>query len=1150
LKHSAAGHIAKLRMAETAQSDDLLARAREAHQRGESSSALEMLDRLIAAQPANVGALFYRAAVLQDRGRVEEAQAGYVQVIGLAPNHVPALMRLGHLARKNAGHEKSLDYFERAVAADPQHTEAHMQVAYDLRDLGRGEAAEQRLAHMLELAPRHYGALTALGYLARARGERTLSLSFFQRAAAAQPDQPQGHLQAAYDLRELGRLDDAQSAFAHVVAVAPDNVEALIALGYLARQRGDRTQSLAHFRRAAEADPGHVDAYLQMAYDLRELGQLDEAALYLEHVLALSPGHAGATQALANVARQRDLSAKQTPAASPNDSASVTPAAALSSPAVNEHMREAYRLRDLGRREDAEQAFARVLELAPNHVGALMGLGYLARAGDDRTRSLSFFDRAAAADPRNPDAAMQVAYDLRQLGRHEEAEQGFLRVLEIAPNHVPALMILGHVARAAGDRTRSLRFFERAAAHDPRHVDANLQVAYDLRELGRSAEAEAMFEQVVDLQPGNVGALIALGALARKRGDRERSFTRFQSAAAAGPDHVPAQLELATELRDRGRIEEARALIIKVASARPENAQAGMHLGRLERWAGEHAAALEAFRSVLRNDPKNVQALVESAREQLTLGHPAKSEQIIAEALAVDPTNVEALLHAAEQARLAERFADCVAICERLLAAHPKSLWGYLLAATAAAELGEREQALALLERAEQNVGPDPNITVRRFDLLAQAGDFEGARAVGRAAADQAAYNIWVWSQQVQFELNLGEFDAATQLLDKPPGGLTSHEQARVVLAKGQFAEARWQLERAVKFYRQALGLNPNDDFAHFLLSRASLLTLDVDEARTHLGQWVALNRKSRILQGQSLNLSQSHLGQLLDEFAHDRALLDELREIADALPAVRIRLLRHFIQRNGDHTASAILLLLALSEAGLLEHLATEAARSSARAIPKHIAQFWDQMEPPPDLLPLLQSWRQHHPGYEFILFNDTSARAFINEHFSSDVLQAYVQARHPAQKADLFRLAFLAARGGFYVDADDRCLASVESIVPAGADFVAYQEDFGTLGNNFLGVVPDHPVIRRALDLGALAINRGDSDTMWLSTGPGLLTRAFAQVLADSPDPETWLERNIVIERWHYHRAVAEHARAQYKRSPRHWSRDAFNKRRQPRS
>ncbi len=1138
-------------MAEIAQPDDLLARARDAHKRGDIADALEVLDGLLAAQPANVETLLYRSTVLEELGRVQEAAAGYAKVAELTPNNDQILLRLGYLARKQGYREQSLDFFQRAVVAAPDQPEAHMQVAYDLRDLGRPQEAEQSFSRVLDLVPDHPGALQALGFLVRARGDRSRSLSFFRRLAAKQPDQPEGHLQTAYDLRELAHWDEAQTAFLRVIEVAPDNLDALMALGYLARQRGDRESALAFFARAAQVDPRHLAANLQMGYELRELGELEAAAHRFAQVLALSPSHAGAANALADIALQREANAERTPSMVAAHSAAAPAIGGGSPPAeIDVQLREAYRLRDLGQRNEAEQAFERVLALAPNHVGALSGLGFLARAGGDRLRSLKLFERAAAADPRDPEALIQVAYDLRELGRTQAAEQAFLRVLELAPDHGAALMALGHLTRASGDRTSSLHYFERAAAVGPRNAEANLQVAYDLRELGRSADAESMFEQVVDLQPGHAGALIALAAAARKRGDRDKSFTYFAAAAAANPEHIGAQLELAAELRDLGRPDEARALINKLVAAHPDNTEPAMHLGRLERWSGNHAAALAAFRSVLRTRPKNVSALVESAREELALGHPGESERLIAEALAVDSENAEALLHAAEQARLAENFADCIAYCERLLAADPKNLWGYLLAAAAAAELGERDRALELLGRAEQSVGPDSNITVRRFDLLVQAGDVEAARAVGRAAADQAASNIWVWSQQVQFAINLGEFAAAEQLLDKPPQGLTAHEHARVALAKGQFAEARWQLERAVELYGEAIALNPNDDFAHLLLSRTSLLTLDVDAARAHLARWVALTRKSRTLQGQSLNASQTHLGQLVDEFALDHALLDELKEIGTGLPAVRIWSLRRLLRRNGDHTGPAIMLLLALRQSGLLAHLASDAGRATTRAIPKRIAQFWDQAAPPPDLLPLMQSWRQHHPDYECILFNDTSARAFITANFSSDVLQAYVQARHPAQKADIFRLAFLCASGGFYADADDRCLACIENIVPAGADFVSYQEDFGTIGNNFLGVVPGHGVIRHALDLGALALNRGDSDTTWLATGPGLITRAFAQVLAESEHPDKWLERNIVLERWQYHRAVAEHARVQYKRSPRRWSRDAFNKRRQPRN
>ncbi len=114
-------------------------------------------------------------------------------------------------------------------------------------------------------------------------------------------------------------------------------------------------------------------------------------------------------------------------------------------------------------------------------------------------------------------------------------------------------------------------------------------------------------------------------------------------------------------------------------------------------------------------------------------------------------------------------------------------------------------------------------------------------------------------------------------------------------------------------------------------------------------------------------------------------------------------------------------------------------------------------------------------------------------------EILRAYIRSQEIAQKADLFRLAYLSVKGGFYVDADDRSLAPIYSFVSPAAHFVTYQEDYGTLGNNFLGAKPNHPAIGLALKLGAEAINRGDHDLLWLSTGPALLTRAFAQLIAD---------------------------------------------------
>ena len=146
---------------------------------------------------------------------------------------------------------------------------------------------------------------------------------------------------------------------------------------------------------------------------------------------------------------------------------------------------------------------------------------------------------------------------------------------------------------------------------------------------------------------------------------------------------------------------------------------------------------------------------------------------------------------------------------------------------------------------------------------------------------------------------------------------------------------------------------------------------------------------------------------------------------------------------------------------------------------------------------------------------------------------------------KADLFRLAWLFGEGGVYADADDRCLRPLAAFVPAHADFVLYQEEYGTLGNNFIAVAPFHPVIGLALGLAVTAINRGDDDLLWLATGPGLMTRAVAHTLATSCLlPREWLARTAVLQRHELAQGVAVHCAAAYKNTRRYWGRAVFAK------
>ena len=189
------------------------------------------------------------------------------------------------------------------------------------------------------------------------------------------------------------------------------------------------------------------------------------------------------------------------------------------------------------------------------------------------------------------------------------------------------------------------------------------------------------------------------------------------------------------------------------------------------------------------------------------------------------------------------------------------------------------------------------------------------------------------------------------------------------------------------------------------------------------------------------------------------------------------------------------------------------------------------------------MATWKRAHPDFTYIRLNDATARDFLRTHRMSDVLAAYGRAREPAQRAD-HRLAYLAVHGGFYADADDRCVVPLESFVPPEAALAVWQEDFGTLGNNFIGAAPGHPVIALALRLGTEALNRGDNDFLWLSTGPGLLTRAFAQTTASRRSGAADNLNAVIFDYGFLNRRVGFHCQVTYKKTKRHWGRSNFGR------
>lgn len=192
------------------------------------------------------------------------------------------------------------------------------------------------------------------------------------------------------------------------------------------------------------------------------------------------------------------------------------------------------------------------------------------------------------------------------------------------------------------------------------------------------------------------------------------------------------------------------------------------------------------------------------------------------------------------------------------------------------------------------------------------------------------------------------------------------------------------------------------------------------------------------------------------------------------------------------------IALLSGLLRQQTMEELAAlDAKPRHALSIPRRILQFWDKPQPPGEVAMLMERCKAANPNYEYVLFSDSDAQDFIATNYGTDHVNTYRNCFHVSAKADFFRLAYLYKMGGFYVDADEVCDRSLDTVFQAGGYTEIYSFSRGLpscVNNWFIGSIAGTPIIEQALDYCIQNIDsvvrNGRRSGVWVLTGPGVLT------------------------------------------------------------
>jgi len=162
-------------------------------------------------------------------------------------------------------------------------------------------------------------------------------------------------------------------------------------------------------------------------------------------------------------------------------------------------------------------------------------------------------------------------------------------------------------------------------------------------------------------------------------------------------------------------------------------------------------------------------------------------------------------------------------------------------------------------------------------------------------------------------------------------------------------------------------------------------------------------------------------------------------------------------------------------------------------QAVSTPLIQFWDK-DIPDAVEPLVESVESMNPDMNYLFFDDESAAGFISNELGSDVLALYHQCAIPAMRADVFRYCFLLKFGGFYIDADYRCVQSVAPLVSSDHRGCLYQRAKGLANGLMYFRDSGDALIERILERALENIRTRSTNNVWSVTGPGVLQKLYA--------------------------------------------------------
>lgn len=338
---------------------------------------------------------------------------------------------------------------------------------------------------------------------------------------------------------------------------------------------------------------------------------------------------------------------------------------------IDRTLKQAMRLHEKGRHDQAEKRYTKILEADPTHAGAMQLMGVLAHQAGRNEDAAKLIRSAIDLDPHFVAAYFNLGLVYEALEKIDEAEASYRKAVELDHRNANAHLNLGNLLfnakkfgqavecydtvlrlrpadslahknrsralRELKDFSASLEAIERAIELRPNDALLQFEYANALRDEMRLDEAVSHYEEALRLEPEMLAAMCNLGGVLKDVNRADDGRAMLEHALEIDENCSEAYVNLANLAHGQGNYQEATDLIEKVLQIRPDYAEAYCTLGRVLSADAQNDDALAAFQMAIELSPTFAEAYVNLGSVLQTIGQPDNALKAYEIALNIKP---------------------------------------------------------------------------------------------------------------------------------------------------------------------------------------------------------------------------------------------------------------------------------------------------------------------------------------------------------------------------------------------------------------------------------------------------------------------------------------------------------------------------------